>query len=190
MTKFNEIMKLQEMLGRGTPVDTSMYHVGNGGGIKTGIAGAVGGGAYGTIKSVTAKQTAENLKSGSDNVKSGGEIPSLQDRLRDASGPVGKINHNSDITLNHQLSQHTFTPASGGHTINASAPAAHTDAAAHAGSEHTTGVIDHIHNAFSSAKSHIMDLVHNHPLAAGVAGGAAATYGVYKLGKKIFGGER
>lgn len=178
MTKFNEIMKLQEMLGRGTPVDTSMYHVGDGGGVKTGAAGAVGGGIYGTIKSVTAKQTAENLKSGSDNVKSGGELPSLQDKLRGASGPVGKIDHNSDITPNHALLQHASTPAP------------HADAAAHAGGEHTTGVIDHIHNAFSSAKSHIMDLVHNHPVAAGVAGGAAATYGVYKLGKKIFGGKR
>lgn len=181
-------MKLQEMLGRGTPVDTSMYHVGNGGGIKTGIAGAVGGGAYGAMKSVTAKQTAENLKSGSDNVQSGGELPSLQDKLRGASGPIGKIDHNSDITPNHALLKHASTPAPGGHTINAPAP--HTDAAAHAAGEHTTGVIDHIHNAFSSAKSHIMDLVHNHPVAAGVAGGAAATYGVYKLGKKIFGGKR
>lgn len=178
MTKFNEIMKLQEILGRGTPVDTSMYHVGDGGGVKTGIAGAVGGGAYGAIKSVTAKQTADNLKSGSDNANSGGEIPSLQDKLKDASGPVGKIDHNSINTSNQEILKHTSTPAP------------HADAAAHAGGEHTTGVIDHIHNAFSSAKSHIMDLVHNHPVAAGVAGGAAATYGVYKLGKKIFGGKR
>lgn len=178
MTKFNEIMKLQEMLWKSNPVDTSTYHVGDGGGIKTGILGAAGGGIYGGIRGVTARQTIDNLKSSSDDVKSGGEIPSLQDKLGGASGPIGKINHDSINTSNQEILKHTSTPAP------------HADAAAHAGGEHTTGVIDHIHNAFSSAKSHIMDLVHNHPVAAGVAGGAAATYGAYKLGKKIFGGKR